>query len=147
MYTDTTLARPFPIVNTHKGVFMFVSKDDLGNACREQFNLFVKLFPDGVEVTRAVCVEHAQVFDWTWAAHNLLSLAQHTAYREAVASAGKAYREVMASAREAYDEAVASAPVASLACRAYREAMASACKAYDEAVASAFFEATLVVES
>jgi len=42
------------------------------NACSEQVRLFAELFPDGVDVTEALCVAHADKFDWDWAARHLL---------------------------------------------------------------------------
>lgn len=36
------------------------------HACDEESNRFRELFPDGVEVTEAVCVKHAREFDWAW---------------------------------------------------------------------------------
>ena len=90
-------------------------------ACADQVAKFAELFPNGVEPTEALCLAHAQVFDWRWASDNLLS-----------ASAWKAYGEAHASAKKAYDEAIAPAE------KAYDEVVAPARKAYDEAVASAF---------
>ena len=52
-------------------------------ACREQLDKFVELFGrDPVEVTVALCVEHSGVFEWGWAARDLLSpeaQAEHSA--------------------------------------------------------------------
>ena len=66
-------------------------------ACADQVAKFAELFPNGVEPTEALCLTHAQVFDWSWAASNLLP-----------APAGKAYDEAVAPAKKAYGEAVAS---------------------------------------
>lgn len=41
-------------------------------ACANQLALFIATFPDGVDVTEAVCVSVADKFHWGWAAHNLL---------------------------------------------------------------------------
>ena len=53
---------------------MFISYDMLrtAGACQEQRVLFRRYFPDGVEVTRDLCVQYAQEFDFAWAGHNLL---------------------------------------------------------------------------
>ena len=42
-------------------------------ACNTQIKLFAKLFPRGVTLTKAICMKHAQEFQWNWAAENLLS--------------------------------------------------------------------------
>ena len=100
------------------------------NACEDQVLLFERFFGTGIEVTEALCLAHAQDFDWNWAAYNLLS-----------PSAREAYGEARALARKAYDEALA------LAEKAYDEALALAGKAYDEALALAFARATLASET
>lgn len=41
-------------------------------ACASQLTRFAELFPDGVDVTEALCVAHARDFDWDWAAARLL---------------------------------------------------------------------------
>ena len=42
------------------------------DACVQQVHLFAELFPNGADVTEALCVAHADKFDWDWAAHHLL---------------------------------------------------------------------------
>ena len=75
-------------------------------ACESQYNLFVELFPDGVEITEELCVKHAQDFDLDWASQNLLNFSQLGTYCEAVAPHMKAYYEAIAPHRKAYDEAL-----------------------------------------
>jgi len=41
-------------------------------ACQDQVDLFAAAFPDGVQVTEAVCLAVADKFGWDWAAENLL---------------------------------------------------------------------------
>jgi len=41
-------------------------------ACDEQVDLFAATFPDGVQVTEAVCLAVADKFNFAWAADNLL---------------------------------------------------------------------------
>ena len=77
--------------------------------CEEQVAIFRKLFGAQVEITEALCVEHARVFSWEWAAEELLSAPARKAYDEAAALADKAYREAVALADKAYDEAIAPA--------------------------------------
>src|SRR5208282_4564102 len=43
----------------------------LAGACSQQLERFRELFPDGVDVTAAVCASVAKEFDWDWA-KNLL---------------------------------------------------------------------------
>ena len=123
-------------------------------ACRPQLDAFRELFGESVEVTEALCVQHASVFNWGWAADRLLNSSARKAYNEAVAPAWKTYDEATALASKAYDEATALAlksydkalapaskaydEARALASKAYDEARAPALKAYDEAVARAF---------
>lgn len=51
-------------------------------ACREQRRLFALLFPEGVEITPELCVQHANDFDWTWAAENLLTKAAYITFTD-----------------------------------------------------------------
>ena len=41
-------------------------------ACADQRRTFAELFPDGVEITEAICLSVANKFDWGWAAASLL---------------------------------------------------------------------------
>lgn len=41
-------------------------------ACFEQLARFEQLFPDGIRVTVANCVLHAEEFSWAWATYNLV---------------------------------------------------------------------------
>lgn len=42
--------------------------------CPPQLDNFYHAFPDGVaHVTEETCLQHAQTFDWSWAARKLLS--------------------------------------------------------------------------
>ena len=66
-------------------------------ACVDQVDLFRSLWPNGVTPTRELCIEHADRFDWHWAAKNLLSEDGYKAYDEAKASALKAYKEAIAT--------------------------------------------------
>jgi len=104
-------------------------------ACPPQVEEFVRLFGEkDMEPTLALCVEHASVFDWSWARH-LLSATARRAYDEATAPAERAYSEATATARRAYDEATATAQ------RAYNEATVTAWRAHNEATAPAWFAA------
>jgi len=103
----------------------------LREACADQVVEFKRLFGDQVAVTEALCIEHAQVFYWAWAARNLLPAEARQAYGEAITPAWKAYDEATAAARTAYGEADAAAG------KAYGEATAAAWKAYGEATAAA----------
>ncbi len=105
---------------------MFITKELLEkhDACKAQLDKFVELFPGGIAPTRALCLLHAQTFDFFWS-RRLLSPAASKAHRDAIAPAWKAYYEAIDPAWEAYDEATTSA-----------------WKAYDEAPAVAWFDAS-----
>ena len=84
----------------------------LREACADQVVEFKRLFGDQVAVTEALCIEHAQVFYWAWAARNLLPAEARQAYGEAITPAWKAYDEATAAARTAYGEAITLARTA-----------------------------------
>jgi hypothetical protein len=67
-------------------------------ACKDQVELFKAAFGDSVDVTVTLCVEHAGQFNWSWAAHNLLSKAGRTDYERAVAVARSDYERARAEA-------------------------------------------------
>jgi hypothetical protein len=56
-------------------------------ACSEQVALFRKMFGRSVEITEALCVEHASVFSWGWAARNLLTAPACAEYDRVTAAA------------------------------------------------------------
>jgi hypothetical protein len=112
-------------------------------ACMDQVALFRTKFGQSVNVSVGLCRKHARLFDWDWAACNLLSPSASAAYSAAIASASAAYRAAMAPASAAYAAAVASAWAAydaadDRASAAYRAADARAWAAYAAAVARAF---------
>lgn len=49
-------------------------------ACQEQRRLFQTKFNQQIELTEELCVEHADEFDWDWAACRLLSVSGFQAY-------------------------------------------------------------------
>lgn len=51
-------------------------------ACAGKVKLFAELFPHGVTLTKALCVKHAQMFDFDWAARNLLTKKQLAKYEK-----------------------------------------------------------------
>src|SRR5208282_5495044 len=57
----------------------------LAGACSQQLERFRELFPDGVDVTAAVCASVAKEFDWDWAAMNLLPLRLRADYEAKLA--------------------------------------------------------------
>lgn len=102
-------------------------------ACEDQYNLFVELFPDGVEITEELCVRHAQDFDFEWVAQHLLPKKLWRTLKNTMAPHGKMYEEAMAPHHKAYDQAVT-------ACQeAFCEAKAPHWKAYEETLAREFF--------
>ena len=105
----------------------------------DQLRTFEELFGEGpVTVTEEMCLQHASVFDWDWAARNLLSPRQRKAYKAATAPAREARDAATASAQETHDATLASALKAyKIAFASAQEALASAWEAYRASVASA----------
>ena len=103
-------------------------------ACRDQRDIFERRFGQQVDVTPELCVSVAPLFDWEWAAENLLSADAYKAYLDATedAPARKAYLDATAPALKAYRDATAAAR------KAYRDAAAAALKAYRGVAAAAF---------
>jgi hypothetical protein len=78
-------------------------------ACKEQVALFRKMFGRSVEITEALCVEHAAVFSWGWAAENLLTAAALAEYQRVRAAALAKYQRVMAAALAEFGRVTAAA--------------------------------------
>ena len=78
-------------------------------ACEDQIEKFKTLFPEGVVLTEAACMDHAQTFNWGWAAEMLLTPKARKLYDETCAPARKLYDETCASARKLYHETCAPA--------------------------------------
>ena len=76
-------------------------------ACAPKVALFRKMFGKSVQITEALCVEHASAFSWKWAAENLLTASAQDAYEAAWVSAQDAYEA--AWVQDAYEAARASA--------------------------------------
>ena len=72
-------------------------------ACENQVKLFESLSGDSLELTEALCVEHANKFDWEWAARNLLSDAAWAEYERVCAPARAEYVRVRDAARAEYE--------------------------------------------
>jgi len=79
---------------------MKITLDDLdkAGACQSQRREFARLFPEGVEVTPDLCEKYSDVFDWEWAAENLLSPSAWAEYGKVRASAWAEYDKVRARA-------------------------------------------------
>jgi hypothetical protein len=104
-------------------------------ACADQVELFAKYFPRGVVPTVAKALAVAGLFDWDFAARELLTPAALKVYDEARAAARKVYDEATAAVWKVYYEATAPA------LKVYYEARAPALKVYYEAIAAAFVTA------
>ena len=78
-------------------------------ACDDQLDKFVELFPKGVVVTEALCIEHASVFDWGWAASHLLRAPAQDEYSRVRAAAQAEYERVIAAAWDEYEREMAPA--------------------------------------
>ena len=111
-------------------------------ACKEQVELFKQHFPSGnalVTIKRARAL--SSVFDFQWAADNLLTPAAQEAYEAVRRSALEAYEAVRRSALEAYEA------VERLAWEDYMAVKRPAREAYNAARAAAFALAYLSMEA
>ena len=90
---------------------MFVTAELLKKlkACKEERDQFTELFPFGVELSRAVIVQYAQEFNWTWCAENLAGDEGWAAYDQAERSAWAAYRQAVGPTHSAYKQAIGPA--------------------------------------
>ena len=79
------------------------------DACTPQLLLFKETFGKSVTLTEELCIKHAQDFDWSWAAYNLLSAPARKVYNETSESAWKVYDKTRAPAQKVYNETLASA--------------------------------------
>ena len=109
-------------------------------ACADQVALFEARFGDGVDVTEALCLSVADLFDWNWAAGYLLPALARVEYRRALAPALAEYERTVAPARAEYERALA--PAWTEYDRADR-ALAPARAEYDRAAAVSFARAAL----
>ncbi len=115
-------------------------------ACADQLALFKKHFGPSVVVTLEAVLAVADVFNWDWAARNLMSPKACKVYQDAIAPACKVYDDAIAPAQKAYRDAKmpiwkAYEDAIAPAQKAYEDAIASAGKAYDDAIVSAWFTA------
>ncbi len=83
-------------------------------------------------MTLDAAVSVSSVFDFDWAAQNLLSAEGLKAYEDAKAPLSKAYEDAKAPLWKAYEDA--KAPL----WKAYEDAVAPLWKAYEDAVARVF---------
>jgi hypothetical protein len=126
-------------------------------ACKIQIDLFMSLDGDRLELTEAVCVEHAQKFDWDWASKNLLAEGALAEYLRVEQAEWAEYLRIQRPAWAEYQhiEQLAQAkyvcvpqPVWAEYLRTQRPALAeykrvqqAACAKYRRVCASAFFHA------
>jgi hypothetical protein len=108
------------------------------NPCDREYNKFVQLFGESVEITLDNCILAVKgLLSCEWVVSKL-TVAARQAYDRTVALAGQAYGGTVAEARQAYDEAVAS----------YDEALVAARQAYGGTVAEArqaYYDETLAL--
>ncbi len=72
-------------------------------ACADQLKTFEDIFGrEPVEITEALCVAHADKFDWNWAVANLLPKPLWAAYEAGEAALRAAYEAGVAPLRAAY---------------------------------------------
>ena len=72
-------------------------------ACSSQVDLFRSRFGESVEVTAELCASVAAVFDWDWAARNLLSPPAWAEYERVRAPAWAEHERVTAPALAEYE--------------------------------------------
>ena len=106
-------------------------------ACPDQVARFVEITGGSVEITEALCIAHAEKFDWFWAARNLLPIPAWASYYAAKALAWTTYDKATNLAWKTYGEN----PTLPSASKTYNKATALARKVYYEAKASAFANA------
>jgi hypothetical protein len=132
-------------------------------ACEEGIAKFQRIFPDGVIVTRELCIKHAQQFDWDLAARRLLTPTAWAQYLAATAEPLAQYEAAKATALAQYEAALAAARAQYLAAMAsvlaqyhaaidaawsqYDAARAAPRAQYDAARATAFADAYITQES
>jgi hypothetical protein len=95
-------------------------------ACLSQIKLFKEHFPNGSPLTVESAISVASVFDWEWAAHNLLSASGLKTYEDQRASLWKTYEDQRASLYKTYRDQVASLY------KTYRDQRASLDKTYED---------------
>ena len=105
-------------------------------ACEEQVELFAQLFPKGVVLTKELCVEHAQRFDWDWAAEHLLEARAWEQYNKTRAPAWEQYIKIDVTAWEQYMKIEAPA------WEQYKNITDPAYEQYKKQCAIAFYEAS-----
>jgi hypothetical protein len=108
-------------------------------ACQDQIDAFRAIWGDGpAPMTVEAAIDHAEAFDWRWAARMLLTDAAYAEYDRATAPAWAEYGRATAAARAEYDRATAPAWAE------YKRAMSAAWAEYWRARARAF--ATLYIK-
>ena len=101
-------------------------------ACADQVELFVARFGDGVDVTEVLCLSVADLFDWDWAAENLLPAPARAEY-------WRAMRITMAQ----FDVPKLLAWDEYLSADEYQRAAEAVALAYQRAAAAAFARAAI----
>jgi hypothetical protein len=94
----------------------------LDGACEQQVEMFIEIFGPRarVRVTKTLCVQHADRFDWEWAALHLLSQRESAEYSRVLAPARAEYNRAMEAAQEECNRAMWAAQ------GEYKRAMAAA---------------------
>jgi hypothetical protein len=99
-------------------------------ACRGQIKLFKEHFPNGSPLTVESALSVATIFDWGWAAHNLLSANGLKTYKEQRSPLYNTYRDQVASLWETCRKQTAPLD------KTYEEQIVSLRKTYDDQAAS-----------
>jgi hypothetical protein len=99
-------------------------------ACLSQIKLFKEHFPNGSPLTVESALSVATIFDWGWAAHNLLSANGLKTYKEQRSPLYNTYRDQVASLWETCRKQTAPLD------KTYEEQIVSLRKTYDDQAAS-----------
>ena len=107
------------------------------NACSKQRELFQDTFGDSVTVTEELCLKHADDFEWSWAAENLLTTPARAEYDKVTTPARAECDKVKGAAWAEYDKVTDSAWAE------YDKVRTAAWAEYDKVKASAFARANI----
>jgi hypothetical protein len=122
---------------------MFVTRAMLvrHNTGRANPDTFARLYPDGVNVTRGLCLHHAARFTWGDSARGLLRPDIAQEYAEALALAAADYAATLAES--CGGSSLNETEALLFADRAYRKALAPARQEYSRAWALTWFDHVL----
>lgn len=130
---------------------MFITPAFIARAVRIKHNpdadmnlaTFTRFYPDGVNLTRGICLYHAHKLTWGIEARALIRPDIAREYADALAEAERNYAATLAETQCAHATNLMQAESMLLADRAHRRAMKPAKRGYHEAWALAWFNNVL----